>query len=128
MPLYTYENPKTAETIDVLQGMSDKHSYTDENGLEWQRVFQVPNASVDSRIDANNPLAFIDATKNKKGTYGDLLDKSNELSEKRAKDHGGQDPVKEKFLSDYSKKTKGKKHPSLTMKKSYESKRVKVDY
>lgn len=128
MPLYTYENPKTGETIDVLQGMSEEHSYTDENGLEWKRVFQAPNAAIDSQIDANNPAAFINATKNKKGTYGDLLDKSNELSEKRAKEHGGKDPVKEKFLSDYSKKTKGKKHPSLTMKKSYESNRVKVDY
>jgi len=112
----------------VLQGMNEKHTYIDENGLEWKRVFQVPNAAVDSQIDANNPVAFIDATKNKKGTYGDLLDKSNELSEKRAKEHGGQDPIKEKFLSDYSKKTKGKKHPSLIMKKNYESSRVKVEY
>lgn len=85
MPLYTYENPKTGETIDVLQGMNEKHTYIDENGLEWKRVFQVPNAAVDSQIDANNPVAFIDATKNKKGTYGDLLDKSNELSESALK-------------------------------------------
>ena len=128
MPLYTYENPETGELIDVLQGMNEKHSYIDENGLEWKRVFQVPNAAVDSQIDANNPVAFIDATKNKKGTYGDLLDKSNELSERRAKEHGGQDPIKEKFLNDYSKKTKGKKHPSLIMKKTYESNKVKVEY
>ena len=126
MPLYTYENPKTGETIDVLQGMNEKHTYIDENGLEWKRVFQIPNAAVDSQIDANNPLAFVDATKNKKGTYGDLLNKSAELSEKRAKEHGGKDPVKEKFLSDYSKKTGGKKHPSQM--KNYESSKVKVEY
>mgnify|MGYP003333232259 FL=1 len=125
MPLYSYQNPNTGEIIDVLQGMNDKHSYTDENGLEWKRVFQVPNASVDSQIDPNNPVSFIDATKNKKGTIGDLFDKSAELSEKRAK--GGVDPVKEKFISDYSKRTNGKQHPSL-IKKSYESKRVKVEY
>jgi hypothetical protein len=126
MPLYTYENPKTGETIDIIQTMSEKHQYIDQEGLEWKRVFQVPNASVDAQIDANNPIAFIDATKNKKGTYGDLLDKSAELSEKRAKDHGGKDPVKEKFLQDYASKTNGKKHPSQM--KSYESKKVKVDY
>lgn len=126
MPLYTYENPKTGETIDVLQGMNDEHTYIDENGLEWKRVFQIPNAAVDSQIDANNPLAFVDATKNKKGTYGDLLDKSAELSEKRAKEYGGKDPVKEKFLSDYSKKSGGKKH--LSQMKNYESSKVKVEY
>lgn len=126
MPLYTYENPKTGETIDVLQGMNEKHAYIDENGLEWKRVFQIPNAAVDSQIDANNPLAFVDATKNKKGTYGDLLNKSAELSEKRAKEYGGKDPVKEKFLSDYSKKTGGKKH--LSQMKNYESSKVKVEY
>ena len=127
MPLYTYENPKTGETIDVLQSMSEKHEYFDQDGLEWKRVFQVPNASVDAQIDPNSPTAFIDATRNKKGTYGDLIDKSAELSEKRAKQHGGKDPVKEKFLSDYKTKT-GKDHVSLKMKKSFESKRVKVDY
>lgn len=127
MPLYTYENPKTGETIDVLQSMSEKHQYIDQEGLEWKRVFQVPNASIDSQIDANNPVAFIDATKNKKGTVGDLFDKSAELSEKRAKDHGGKDPVKEKFYKEYKDKT-GKDHFGLTTKKSYESKNVKVDY
>ena len=127
MPLYTYENPNTGETIDILQSMSEKHQYIDQEGLEWKRVFQVPNASVDSQIDPYSNVSFLDATKNKKGTYGDLIDKSAELSEKRAKDHGGKDPVKEKFYNDYKKKT-GKDHFGLQAKKSYESKNVKVDY
>lgn len=127
MPLYTYENPNTGETIDVLQSMSEKHQYIDQEGLEWKRVFQVPNASVDSQIDPNNPVAFIDATKNKKGTYGDLIDKSAELSEKRSKQYGGKDPVKEKFFKDYKDKV-GKDHVEVHKKKSYESKNVKVDY
>ena len=127
MPLYTYENPKTGETIDILQTMSEKHQYIDQEGLEWKRVFQVPNASVDSQIDPYSNVSFLDATKNKKGTYGDLIDKSAELSEKRAKDHGGKDPVKESFYKDYKTKT-GKDHFGLQTKKSYESKNVKVDY
>ena len=126
MPLYTYQNPQTGETIDLIQTMNEEHSYTDKNGLQWKRVFQVPNAAVDSQIDANNPLAFVDATRNKKGTYGDLLDKSAELSEKRAKTYGGEDPIKQKFFKDYSANRKGAIHPD--QKKTYESKRVKVEY
>ena len=126
MPLYTYENPDTGETVDVLQSMNEEHSYTDQNGLKWKRVYLIPNASVDSQIDANSSTAFIDATKNKKGTYGDLLDKSRELSEKRATTYGGSDPIKEKFFKDYSANRKGAIHPD--QKKTYESKRVKVEY
>jgi len=126
MPLYTYENPDTGETVDVLQSMNEEHSYTDQNGLKWKRVYLIPNASVDSQIDANSSTAFIDATKNKKGTYGDLIDKSRELSEKRAKTYGGSDPIKEKFFKDYSANRKGAIHPD--QKKTYESKRVKVEY
>jgi len=126
MPLYTYEHPKTGKTIDVLQGMNETHSYIDQEGVQWKRVYQVPNASIDSQIDAYSNTAFVDATKNKKGTYGDLIDKSAELSAKRAKDHGGKDPIKNKFLSDYQKRTGGKKH--LSEMKKYESGRVKVDY
>jgi hypothetical protein len=126
MPLYTYENPDTGETVDVLQSMNEEHSYTDQNGLKWKRVYQIPNASIDSQIDPNSSTAFIDATKNKKGTYGDLLDKSRELSEKRAKTYGGSDPIKEKFFKDYSSNRNGAVHPD--QKKTYESKRVKVEY
>jgi hypothetical protein len=126
MPLYTYENPKNGETIDVFQGMNEEHSYIDQEGLIWKRVYQVPNASVDAQIDPYSNTSFVDATKNKKGTYGDLLDKSAELSEKRAKQNGGVDPVKNKFLKDYSKRRNGAKHPSE--KKTYESNRVKVEY
>lgn len=126
MPIYTYEHPETGETVDIVQTMSEEHSYTDENGLKWSRVFSVPNASSDARIDANDPSAFVEATRNKKGTFGDMLDKSKELSEQRAAKNGGIDPVKEKFLKDYSDKRKGAKHPEE--KKTYESKTVKVDY
>jgi hypothetical protein len=126
MPLYTYENPETGEVVDILQTMNEEHSYTDQNGLKWKRVYQIPNASVDSQIDPNSSTAFIDATRNKKGTYGDLIDKSRELSEKRAKTYGGSDPIKEKFFKDYSANRKGAVHPD--QKKTYESKRVKVEY
>jgi hypothetical protein len=126
MPIYTYEHPETGERVDIVQTMSEDHSYTDENGLKWNRVFSIPNASTDSQIDPNNPQAFLDATRNKKGSMGDLLDKSKELSEKRADKNGGSDPIKDKFFKEYSDSRKGAKHPE--QKKKYESKRIKVDY
>ena len=60
-----------------------------------------------------------------KGSVGDMLDYSKELSEKRAEKNGGVDPVKQKYFRNYEKKT-GKKH--LADKKSYESKNVRIDY
>ena len=35
-----------------------------------------------------------------------------ELSRKRAAQNGGEDPVRRKYFDDWSKKRKGKKHPS----------------
>jgi hypothetical protein len=126
MPIYTYEHPETGETVDIVQTMSEEHSYTDENGLKWKRVFQVPMASSDSQIDPNDPKAFVDATRNKKGTMGDMLDKSQELSQKRADKNGGVDPVKDKFFKDYSAQRKGAKHPDE--KKKLNSTKISVEY
>ena len=39
MPLYTFQHPKTKEVIEVNQSMTDKHVYTDEKGVEWNRVW-----------------------------------------------------------------------------------------
>lgn len=107
MPIYTFENPKTGETIDIIQSMNDKHEYIDEYGIKYKRVYYSPNASIDSQIDAFSSKDFAEKTRNKKGTIGDLLDKSKELSEKR----GGQnnDPVLKNFYSSYQKEN-GVKH------------------
>jgi len=52
MPVYTYQNPHTGQTIDVSQSMIEEHEYTDQNGLKWNRVFSNPTASVkDKSID-----------------------------------------------------------------------------
>ena len=39
MPLYTFQHPKTKEVIEINQSMTDKHVYTDEKGVEWNRVW-----------------------------------------------------------------------------------------
>jgi hypothetical protein len=128
MPIYIYQNTKTKEVREIIQSMNDEHVYKGENGNEsWDRIFTVPTASIDSKIDPFSADQYVRATGNKKGTYGDLLDKSKELSAKRAEITGATDPIKDKFYKDYSKKRNGAKHPDL-MPKSFENKNVKVEF
>ena len=109
MPLYTYEHPETGETVDVLEKMNDAHVYIGKDGVEWKRIFYVPNASIDSQIDAFSSKAFVDKTGANKGTYGEMADRSREMSEKR-KDKLGYDPVQKKYFKEYSKSRNGVKH------------------
>ena len=69
----------------------------------WSRVFLAPNASIDNSIDPFSKQQYLEATKNKKGTVGDMMNLSAELSQKRADKSGGLDPVKEKFFDNYAK-------------------------
>ena len=96
MPIYVYKHPEKEEYIEILQGMNDEHVY-EQDGLAWERVFLAPNASIDSDIDPFNGRQFVDNTAAKKGTMGDMLDYSKELSQKRAEKNGGVDPVKQKY-------------------------------
>ena len=127
MPIYVYKHPDDEEYREVLQGMNDEHVY-EEGGVEWKRVLTSPNVSIDNSIDPFDNQQFIDATYNKKGTVGDMMDLSAELSAKRAEKAGGTDPVKEKFYDNYAKERKGAEHPNRIKEKGYESKNIKIDY
>jgi len=124
MPIYVYQNPVTEEYVEVVQGMNDDHSYIDEEGVQWRRIFFAPNANLDSQVDPYSHSDFMKATENKKGTIGEMMDYSKELSQKR-QDKEGKDPVKEKFLRQYEKR-QGRKHQSEA--RVYESKNVRVEY
>jgi hypothetical protein len=108
MPNYIFENPDTGEVVEVFQHMTDKHEYI-KDGITWSRVFSAPNASIDTQIDPNNSKAFVKKTDNKGMKLGDMWDLSKDLSDKRAKKYG-KDPVKEKAIESYRKKT-AKEHP-----------------
>lgn len=111
MPFYTYINPDTEEVIDVAQSINENHVYIDKNGLEWRRVFTVPEVNTHGTLTADTTeKQFSEYTRNQKGSMGDLYDRSAELSEKRKKIYG-KDPVKKKYFNDWSKKRKGKVHP-----------------
>jgi hypothetical protein len=115
MALYIFQHPKTKEVQEVIQTMSETHIY-EKDGVQWVRIFAVPALATGDTPTMNdiNPFdnqAFIKKTGKMHVTQGDLWDASAELSEKRAKKHGGIDPIKAKAVSDYAKKTGGKKHP-----------------
>ena len=128
MPIYVYKHPDKEEYEEVLQGMNDEHVY-EKDGVKWDRVFLAPNASIDSEIDPFSKSQFMDVTRNKRGTYGDMMDLSKEMSAKRAEKAGGKDPVKERFYDNYAKERGGAEHPQrMKDKGGYESKNVKIDY
>jgi hypothetical protein len=118
MPLYIFQNPETGEIKEVVQSMNQEHTYT-EDGTEWDRVWTTPQVAMDVKIDPFSTKQFVDKT-NKPGTYGDLMDRSAELSEARAEKNGGVDPVKQKFFDDYSKTRGGKRHPEESKNKVIE--------
>ena len=128
MPLYLYQNEKTGEIKEILQSMNEVHEYNGEKGSEksWKRIFTIPQASIDTKQDPFSTNDFLDRTKSKKGTYGNMMDYSKELSEKRASVMGGVDPVKQNYYKEYSKNRRGAKHPD-TFKKSFETKNVRID-
>jgi len=111
VPIYIYKNPKTEELKEIVQSVHDKHEYT-EDGLKWNRVYTSPQINTQDKLNVNSTEKdFVQVTSKQKGNLGDLFDRSKELSEKREKIYG-KDPVKEKYFKNWSKKRKGKKHPS----------------
>ena len=108
MPLYLFKNPKTNKIVSVFQAMNDDHSYS-ENGIKYERIFTVPNASIDSQIDPNSSQQFVEKTGKMKGTLGEIWDYSKEMSEKRSK-VTGVDPIREKSEAAYSKKRRVMKY------------------
>jgi|TARA_B110000305_G_C19465813_1_gene657844 hypothetical protein len=109
MPIYIYQNSKTKKYIEVFQGMNDEHKYFDDSGFEWSRVFIAPNAAIDLDSNPFDQQKFLDKTQNA-GTMGELWDRGQEMSDKRAHQSGGSDPLKDKYFKDYSKERKGAKH------------------
>ena len=117
MPIYLYEHPKTKKVKEIIQTMSEPHVYS-EKGVEWRRVFTIPQASFDANLDPFSQQQFIDKTGRNTGKIGDTWDRSLELSQKRADKAGGVDPIRDKYLKDYAKKRKGKKHPKQIIEES----------
>ncbi len=131
MPIYLFKNTKTGKIHDIYLPYSEvSKGYKGEDGKEdfWERVFTVPSIMTDTanRVDAYKQSDFLKATENKKGTLGDIMDLSRELSEKR-KQKDGVDKVKQKMFNEYSKTRNGKEHPGAK-KERLKSLGIQVDY
>jgi hypothetical protein len=127
MPMYVFQHPDREEYAEAYFGMNDEKKYVDEEGTEWKRVYLSSQLSVDAKVDPWDNADFVNKTGNKKGTVGDMLNLSSELSEQRAKESGGVDPLKQKYYDNYSKQRGGAKHMDQ-MKKTYEDKNIKIDF
>ena len=112
MPTYVFQHPKTEELVELVQQMNEPHSFMDEDGIEWVRIWSNPNMAVNnSLIDADTTCEdFVRKTKDKNYNLGEMWDLSAQLSEKREGTRGV-DHVKEEAKKTYAKKCKGKKHP-----------------
>lgn len=112
---YDFENQDTKTVkVDVWIERGQPIVYNGENGKEtgkWKKLIGCPNMSIDTVVDPYSKKDFQKVTNNKKGlTVGDMWDKSAELSAKRV-DKDGVDQVKEKYFTDYQKKTGNKRIP-----------------
>ena len=131
MPFYSYLDDRTGKIFDILQSMEDKHEYFAQDGYKLQRIWHKPQAAENLKINPFSAQDFVNKTRNKKGTYGNLIDASKEASLKRAEKLGGVDPIKNKYLENWSKKRKGKKHEDVRRaetKKWAESQGVDIEF
>ena len=127
MAQYLYEHIESGEIVEITQSMRDEHVYFGKDGNEtgqWRRVFTVPRASIDTKLDPRDKNAFVRRTE-KYTRVGDFQNLSKELSEKRAS-KDGKDGVKEAWLKNYSAERLGKKHPS-ELPKVVETPHIKID-
>ena len=132
MPLYVFKHPSTGEETEVFFGMNEEpKEYIDDDNVKWTRIFSSPELNTVGKIDPWNNSDFVNKTAQKKGTVGDLIDTSAELSAMRAQERGGVDPVKQEHYDNYAKKREGRRHHKEKiekLKKGYESKNIKIDY
>lgn len=129
--VYQFKNKKTGKIIDIVMPMKEYKHYCGENGDEdfWERVYDLPQVNIGNAkvVDPFDNKGFVSKTANMKGRYGDLLDYSSELSDRRAALNGGEDPIKRKYFDDYKKKTNGKKHVK-DRPKTIETKNAKIEF
>lgn len=103
MPLYSYTNDETGEIKDVYQTMNEPHIY-EENGKKWRRIFAIPHANIDQKIDPFSKDQFMERTKRMSGNLGNLFDESLRLKKMRQQITGGPDAIQKKYLKEEAKK------------------------
>lgn len=108
MATYLYQHPVTKKVVEITQSTKDKHEYTDSEGVKYDRVWTIPQTSFNQQLDPFSSKSFVDKTRGKKLSVGDLWDMSAEMSDKRA-GNSGKDEVKMSYEKKETEKRKGKK-------------------
>jgi hypothetical protein len=117
MPIYLFENPEDENDIrEVIMSVHDKHELI-VDGVKWGRVWTNPLMSVDAKLNPNDPQSFVKYTNSRKGSYGELLDLSKELTQQRKDKNAGYDPVEQEMFANYSKTRAGRQHPEQKKQK-----------
>lgn len=134
MPIYIFRHAKTGKYREIFLSVNDQKVFNGDSGDEiglWEREFINPYISTSSslsRADPNDPAAFSRAVEGKKGTVGEMIEASAEMSARRAERNGGIDPVKKKAQEEYKEKV-GKDSMSAKMDKGIENlKKMGVEY
>ena len=129
--VYQFKNKKTGKIVDIVMSMKNYRPYRGKSDNEdhWERVYDAPQVNIGNAtvVDPFDNKAFVNKTGGMTGKYGDLLDYSSELSDRRAALAGGEDPLKRKYFDDYKKKTNGKKHIKDIPKK-IETKNARIEF
>lgn len=107
--IYTFEHPTSGEVVDIEQSMNDEHIYVDNDGIVWNRIFHVPQAIIGAKVDPWSQKQFMEKTAGKNQKVGDLFTRAEELSQMRAAQNNGVDPIKAKSEKEYSKIRRGQK-------------------
>ena len=110
MPVYLFESVnKEGLYTDIFYHLKDAPkigAVVENEGKKWRRIPTLPYAASDTQaMDPFDNKAFVDKTGKMKGTWGDMETLSSELSEKRAKLSGGQDPVLNRYEDQKQKVT-----------------------
>jgi len=119
MAIYIYQNPFSNEVIEVVQRMNEPHVYVDKDGVKWNRTFTKPQAAFNTQLSTTDSQSFVNKTRDKNYSIGQLWDMSAELSEKR-EGTSGQDEIRVKAENAYKEKTHGKRHPHAKVPKVFE--------
>lgn len=124
MPIYQFVCPTDEDqTCDLYYPIDNAPKIgsivKDEDGKEWKRVFSLPEKTFDqTQINPNSALAFEKNNQDKRYTFGDVWKKSAEMSEKRAQERGGVDPIRTAWYDKYAKERKGVRHPLELIEKN----------
>ena len=63
MPIYIFKNPITGKVKEVIQSMNQEHVLF-EDGVKWERIFTIPQSSIDTKIDPFSEYDFKNKTSN----------------------------------------------------------------